>query len=209
MVLLTTRQRQFSNVLSKAIPMYHILHKYLIERSGIDEHAFQFISEHFTFKKVRRNEFLLRYGDVCRHFYFVEKGCVRLFSITNEGQEITRYFAFEGSFGTALTSFIQETPAFEFVQAVEKSEVLMIGRKDFYKLVDTVPAMSLVYRKILEGAYITSQQRIYGFQGLNALDKLRWLLNHQPDILVRLSNKLVASYLGVTPFTLSRLKSEV
>ena len=76
-------------------------------------------------------------------------------------------------------------------------------------LVNTVPQVGLVYRQILEAAFITAQERIYGFQGLTAMEKLRWLLAYQPNILTRLSNKMVASFLGVTPFTLSRLKAEL
>ena len=66
-----------------------------------------------------------------------------------------------------------------------------------------------MYRHILEMAYIMSQERIYGFQGQSALERLKWLMDHEPKILSKLSNKVIASFLGVTPYTLSRLKSEI
>ena len=86
---------------------------------------------------------------------------------------------------------------------------MAISRDDFFHLVDTVPAVAKIYRLILEAAFITAQERIYGFQNLTALEKLRWLLNYQPRILSRLSGRMVASFLGVTPYTLSRLKAEL
>lgn len=70
---------------------------------------------------------LLLQGQVCKYYYFVNKGCIRLFTINDDGQEATRYFAFEGGFGSALPSLIQKKPAFEFVQAIEKSELLAIA----------------------------------------------------------------------------------
>jgi hypothetical protein len=85
----------------------------------------------------------------------------------------------------------------------------MISRQDFFHLVNTVPQINTIYRDILEMAYVTSQKRIYGLQGKSALEQLKWLMEYQPKILSRLSSKQVASYLGITPFTLSRLKSQL
>ncbi|MES2486135.1 MAG: Crp/Fnr family transcriptional regulator, partial [Bacteroidota bacterium] len=68
---------------------------------------------------------------------------------------------------------------------------------------------NFIYRDILEMAYITSQKRIYGLQGGSALERLKWLMQYQPMVLSRLSNKVVASYLGITPYTLSRLKTDI
>lgn len=189
--------------------MYDLLHHYFQQKTGIDEPTFTTFSHYFKLKKVKKNAFLLMEGDICRFNFFVNKGCIRIFTTNEQMQELTRYFAFEGKFGTAMTSLIEQTPSFESIQAVEKSELLMITRQDFYHLVDTVPAVNLVYRDILEMAYITSQKRIYDLQGQSALERLKWLMAYQPNILTRLSSKVIASYLGVTPYTLSRLKAEL
>jgi CRP-like cAMP-binding protein len=152
---------------------------------------------------------LLLQGEVCKHYYFVNKGCLRLFTVNKEGVEGTRYFAFEGAFGTALPSLIEQTPAFEYVQTIEKSELLAISRDSFFHLVDTVPQFAFIYRKILEASFITAQKRIYGFQGLDGLEKVKWVMEYNPKLLTRVSNKLAASFLGLTPSTLSRLKSQL
>jgi CRP-like cAMP-binding protein len=189
--------------------MHPKLKLYFEERSQISEERLIAIAPYFTEKTYRKNEFLLREGEVCKYSYFVVSGCFRLYSINREGVENTRYFAFEGKFGTCFTSLISRQPAFESIQCLEKSTILSIHRDDFYHLVETEPAVNAIYRKILESAYITSQKRIYEFQGSDTLQRVKWLMAHQPKILSRLSNKVVASYLGITPYTLSRIKAKL
>lgn len=189
--------------------MYSMLYRYFSEKTGIDEDTFNRLTQYFVPKAYKRNEHILRPGEVCKFNYFVNSGCVRFYTTNEEGHELTRYFAFEGKFGTALTSFIEQSPSFEYMQCLEASELLVISHQDFYTLVETVPQMNYLYRDILEMAYVTSQKRIYGLQGNTALERLRWLMNYQPDIFRRVSSKVVATYLGVTTYTLSRLKAEL
>ena len=189
--------------------MYETIQKYFKDRTNIDEATLNHICSHFSKLKTKRNQILLNEGDICKDYYFVNKGCLRLFTYSSEGIETTRYFAFEGAFGTALPSLIQQTPAFEFIQTIEASELLKISRENFFHLVDTVPQFSEVYRQILELGFITAQKRIYGFQGYDAMEKVKWVMKYQPDFLVRVSNKMAASYLGLTPSTLSRIKSKL
>ncbi len=189
--------------------MYDQLKKYFRDRTEIDEQTLDEICKHFKPIKAKRNQLLLMQGDICKHYYFVNKGSLRLFTVNKDGVEGTRYFAFEGAFGTALPSLIEQTPAFEFVQTIEKSELLAISRDSFYHLVDTLPQFQFIYRQILEISFISAQKRIYGFQGLDGLEKVKWVMQYNPKLLTRVSNKLAASFLGLTPSTLSRLKSQL
>lgn len=189
--------------------MYRQLEKYLRTKTEIDDKTLSYIFSYFKLKKTRRNEFLLKEGEICRQYYFVNKGCIRLFNMNRDGEEGTRYFHFEDTFGTALPSFINQKPSYEFMQTVEPSELLVIDHNDYFYLVDTVPQFGIVYRQILESAYLKSQERIYCFQSLEAIEKVRWVMTNQSKWLTRLSNKMVASYLGITPQTLSRLKSKL
>jgi CRP-like cAMP-binding protein len=189
--------------------MYDLLYQYFKEKTDIDRKTFDGLTSYFKSRYAEKNEVLLSEGEICRFNVFVNKGCLRLYTINRDGQELTRYFAFEGKFGTALSSFIEQKPAFEYMQCIEKSELLTISQKDYFKLVESVPQVNYIYRDMLEMAYITSQKRIYGLQGHSALERLKWLMEYQPKILSRLSNKMIASYLGVTPYTLSRLKAEL
>lgn len=167
------------------------------------------ICSFFSLEKVKSKTILVDYNAVSDCYYFINKGAVRLFTINKEGLETSRYFAFEGNFVTALPSFIDQKPAQEFMQSIENCELLKISRKDFYALVQTLPAFAKIYTEILELGFITAQKRIYGFQGFDALEKVQWIIKNQPQLLLRVSNKMVASYLGISPSTLSRIKAKL
>lgn len=189
--------------------MFNLLKDYFNRRTSIAEDTLNLICSHFTLVKARRNEILIAADEICKGYYFVNDGCLRLFTYNIDGNETTRYFGFKGGFCTALPSFIQQTLTDEYLQAIAKSELLYISRKNFFHMVETVPQFANIYREILELGFINAQKRIYGFQGFNALEKVRWIIKFQPDFLLRLSNKMAASYLGISPSTLSRIKSRI
>lgn len=189
--------------------MYATLKKFLKSKVDLDDTRLQEICSYFSLLRTKRNEILLTYDQVCKNYYFINKGCIRLFTVGSDGNESSRYFAFEENFATALPSFIDQLPAEEYLQTIEKSELLYISRTDFYHLVQTSPEFSKIYTEILELGFIVAQKRIYGFQGFDALAKVQWLIQHQPRLLLRVSNKMAASYLGIAPSTLSRIKSKL
>ncbi|GMQ27486.1 Crp/Fnr family transcriptional regulator [Algoriphagus confluentis] len=185
------------------------LRNYFSKIAPISEGEFEDLKPSFTPSYFPRNSFLLRQGELCQSMYFVVKGSFRIFHINDSGQELTRYFAFENKFGTNLTSMIEGSPSVENLQAVEPLFVLEIKKATFFQLVETISQVNKIYRNILQNAYITSQRRIYDLQGMSALDRLKWLLEQYPLILSRIPSRLVASYLGISQYTLSRLKSEL
>lgn len=189
--------------------MYSLLEKFIRSKSDISTEKLEKIKSYFSLVTTNRNEILVQYDQVCKYYYFINKGCIRLFTTTKEGADSSRYFAFEGNFATALPSFIDQKPANEYLQTIEKSELLCIHRRDFYYLTETIPEFAKIYTEILELGFIIAQKRIYGFQGFDALEKVKWLIEYQPKLLLRVSNKMVASYLGVSPSTLSRIKSKL
>ncbi len=101
--------------------MYQILEKFIKDKTEIDKEMLAKICANFTLIKTKRNEILLDYNEVSKHYYFINKGCIRLFTISKSGDENSRYFAFEGNFVTALPSFIDQMPAEEYLQTIEKS----------------------------------------------------------------------------------------
>ncbi len=186
-----------------------LLYRYMHARTGITKAEFEALSVYFQPFACKANQYLLREGEACQYNYFVTKGSFRMFQVNSEGQELTRYFAFENKFGTNLTSLIEGTRSIENLQAIEPLEGLMITKADFFRLVEISPDINRIYRNILENAYITSQKRIYDLQGMAALDRLKWLMEQYPMILTRIPSRMIASYLGITPYTLSRLKSQL
>jgi len=191
------------------IEPYEVLIDFLRKKGMQEEEHLKYVCTFFSLKKVKSKTVLVDYHQVADRYFFINSGSIRIFTINKEGLETSRYFAFEGNFVTALPSFIDQNPAEEYVQTLEKCEILSIARTDFYHLVQTMPGFAKIYTEILELGFITAQKRIYGFQGFDALEKVQWIIKSHPYLLLRVSNKLVASYLGIAPATLSRIKAKL
>lgn len=189
--------------------MYKQLTEFLERKRIHNKEVIDHICSFFTLAKAKSKTILLDYNQVSNEYCFVIKSCIRIFTVNKEGVENSRYFAFEGNFVSALPSFIDQKIAEEFMQTIEKCELFKISRADFYLLVNTIPEFARIYTEILELGFINAQKRIYSFQGSDALEKVQWIIKNQPQLLQRVSNKMVASYLGISPSTLSRIKSRL
>lgn len=189
--------------------MTDVLEAYIRARIGADDTRLANVLSAFTIRKVRRGEVLLRAGEVCQYCYFVAKGCIQVFVSSDTGTETTRDFIFENNWLTDIYGFANQQPAQECFRAIEPSVVMAIHRDQFGRMQQQVPQFEQIYRQILELSYANTVYRVNTFIALDALERVRWLMQHQPRILSRLSNKLVASYLGISPETLSRIKARL
>ncbi|UQB67194.1 Crp/Fnr family transcriptional regulator [Epilithonimonas zeae] len=189
--------------------MYEQLTGYINNKIKVSEDELKIILSFFKPLKLKKNEFLVSQRQTSQRTFFVGKGCLRIFFINEEGQEATRYFAFENLFATALVSFITGETSDEFIQAVEASEILYITHDDFYLLLEKVPQWEKFYRYYLENAYVNNTKRLMSFLTKDAAEKYRELLSESPFIVKRLPNKMVASYLNISQETLSRVKSRI
>jgi CRP-like cAMP-binding protein len=176
---------------------------------NISEEELRLILSYYKPLKLKRNEVLLSEGDLSRRMFFVVKGCLRVYFIKEDGTEVTRRIVFENAFTTTLVGFITGQPSREFTQAVEATSLLYIERENFYSLLETIPVWEKYYRQYLEYAYVNNTNRLMSFITLDATEKYRQLLEENPEIVRRLPNRIVASYLNISPETLSRLKSKV
>lgn len=189
--------------------MQEQLSRYIQEKINISDTELKTAMTYFKSIKVKKNEFLVNHGESSQRTFFVGKGCLRIFFLNEDGQEATRYFAFENQFATALTSFITGDPSAEFIQAVEATDLLYISHDDFYHLLEIIPEWEKFYRSYLENAYVNNTNRLMSFITMDATERYRQLLSQSPIIVKRLPNKMVASYLNISQETLSRLKSKV
>jgi CRP-like cAMP-binding protein len=190
-----------------AEPMYEAFKIFLKYFIDFDEQELNKIAECFKPRSVKKNTVLLAQGDVCSKFYYIQSGCIRTGFITKEGHEKTRYVMCDPSIGTALTSFISKKPSFEFIDALEDSELLVISYDDFYKLNAEMINWKVFYQRILEMAYSFQNKKIEGLVTLSAKKRYELVLKETPFLVQRLSNKILASYIDVSQETLSRLKS--
>lgn len=179
--------------------------RFLTDRYAFPAEEIWLLSK-FKSVPIKKNRLLLNAGEVCQHVYFICNGCIRTYFIDGKGAEKTRYLAFEDHFVTALASFITQAPSAQYIQALEDSELLRISQPDFYKLVDTNPVFAKLYRESLEQSQVFATWRLETMISMTAKERYENLLERMPQVVLRLSNKHVASFLGITQESLSRIK---
>lgn len=160
-------------------------------------------------KKLKRKEFLLKPGDICKTENFIVKGCLRTYTIDNNGFEHIVMFGIEDWWVGDLFSFLTQRPATYFIDALEDTEVLQITKTNLDKLYERVPKFERFFRLILQNAFIAQQQRIN--QNLSFTAEQRYLdfISKHPNLEQRLSQKQVSAYLGITPVFLSMLRKKL
>lgn len=161
---------------------------------------------------VRREELparhlLLQPGQVAQRLYFVEKGLVRGYSL-HEGQETSSWFMAEGDFIISVVSFFTQQPSAEYVELLEPAVLYSISHARLQELYRQFPEFNLVGRVLTERYYVLSEQRAYQLRTLSATERYHRLLQEYPKLIQRIPLKLLASYLGIAPETLSRLRAK-
>jgi len=189
--------------------MIDILRQHIISRIGSDIDNLDTVLNCFKRLNIGRNEYLVRQGQVCKHVYFIAKGCLQVFVYDNDMNETTRDIVTEGTWCSELISFGSGKPATENIRTVEPCELLAIDKQGFQKMMETVPQFDKVYKQILETSYANSVFRINTFVALSALERIKWLMEFRPKLMARVSSKLIASYLGINKDVFSRLKAKL
>lgn len=169
-----------------------------------DEEAY-FISL-LQLKTIKRKDFLLQVGDVCHYETFVCKGCLRSYYIDNNGVEHNTLFAVEGWWTGDLYSLITNNPSRYFIEALEDTEVLQISKSNLDLLYQNVPKFERFFRLLLQNAYVAQEQRIVQNLSSTAEERYASFLKRYPQLGQRITQKHIASYLGITPEFLSMLR---
>lgn len=189
--------------------MIEALKEHIIKRLGNDVQNLDLVLSKFKIIETKRNEQLLRNGEVCKYVYFIAQGCLQLYVHDEEMNETTRDIVIEDNWCSELISFSSGQPATENIRAVEPSFLLAISRDGFQEMMQTVPQFDKVYKQILESSYANSVYRINTFVSLSALERIKWLMQNRPALMTRISSKLIASYLGINKDVYSRLKAKL
>lgn len=168
-----------------------------------------FVNEAFTERKVRRRQFILQEGDICKHNTFVVEGCFRMFMVDEKGKEHNLQFAVENWWIGDIGSFHSEEPSSLYIEALENSIVLQIKKEDQLKLFVDYPKFNRIFRVFTENALVSAQRRI--LQNISSTAEERYLdfLKRYPHFFNRISNVQIASYLGVTPEFLSTIRKKI
>lgn len=155
---------------------------------------------------VPKDHFLLKEHAVSDYIYFIEKGIARIYYYKN-GKEITEWIAMDRQFFLSITSFFQRTPSHLIIQTIEPAEVFGIHHNDFMKLADEHHDIEKLLRKMVTRSLILGQQRMDSVQFETAQQRYEKLLHNSPGIVQRVPLSYIASFLGVTLETISRIRS--
>ncbi len=160
----------------------------------------------WKFWSVPKDHLLVRQNTISDYIYFIEKGVARIFYYKNE-KEVTEWIAMDEQFFLSLSSFYMRTPSLLIIQTLEPSEVYGIHHDDLMSLADKHHDVERLLRNMMTGGFIMSQQRMFSTQFESAQQRYENLLKNTPDIILRVPLSYIASFLGVTLETLSRIRS--
>ncbi|TAH17541.1 MAG: Crp/Fnr family transcriptional regulator [Cytophagales bacterium] len=157
---------------------------------------------------IAKNQLLLEEGRVCKYIYFLEKGFVRGFYY-KDGKDVTTWFASENEFVTSMYSFVSQKPSIENIESLEESSLYAIHYDGLQEIYRTYPEFNLIGRILTEKYYIDLEERTLSLQFQTAKDRYTTLLAKEPYILQKASLGHIASYLGMSQETLSRIRAKV
>ena len=189
--------------------MYDLLYKKISETISITDEEFDFCKTLFIPKKLRKRQYLLQEGDVNKYTAFVSKGLLRSFTVDDKGGEHILQFAFEGWWMGDLYSFLTQEPSVFNMEALEDCELLLITKPSWELLLDKVPAFEKYFRILIQNNLIATQRRLMGTLSETAEQKYTKLINNFPGCLNRIPQHMIASYLGITRETLSRIRGNI
>lgn len=179
------------------------------EHISITEEEFEFCKTLFIPKKLRKRQFLLQEGDICRYTAFVEKGMLRTFTVDDKGNEPILQFSMEGWWVTDLYSYLTDEPSRYNIEALEDCELLLISKPSWNILLEKVPAFERYFRILIQNNLIATQRRLIGSMTETAEEQYTKLIASFPTCLQRVPQHMIASFLGITPETLSRIRSQM
>ena len=183
--------------------------RHIEEKAPLREADKQSIAGYFVRKRLRKRQFLLQEGEVCRNLAFVAHGLLKSYTLDANGQEHISLFAWEGWWVSDFKSFLFEEQAILSIDALEPTEVLLIDRANYERLLLEVPAMERYFRILYQNSLVTKDRRLIVSNTYTAREKYLQLITTYPHIAQRVPQHLLASYLGLTPETVSRIKREL
>lgn len=169
----------------------------------------EIIKPFLSSKKLRKRQYLLQDGDICKSIAFVEKGTLRSYIVDDEGVEHITQFAIEGWFISDLYSFLTGEVAALNIDAVSDCEVILISRSAHDELLQRCAKYETFTRELITGAYLALQKRLNSLSSSTLEEQYEAFIKKYPEIAQRVPQHMIASYLGLTPETLSRVRRRI
>ncbi|MDQ7066254.1 MAG: Crp/Fnr family transcriptional regulator [candidate division KSB1 bacterium] len=189
--------------------IFERLYRHILNYIELSEAQFSESTRFFIPRSIRRKDFLCRAGEVGRYIAFVHRGCLRSYTIDKKGAEHVVQFAIEEWWIADLYSFLTNEPATYYIDALEDSEVLLLDRPSQEELCAQFPRYERFFRLLLERNYIANHRRIAATLSLSAGERYLLFLQTYPQLVERLPQHQIASFLGITPESLSRIRRKL
>lgn len=173
----------------------------------LDKREKDLVSEKFYPRLFRKRQYLLQEGNICTQFYFVVRGCLRMYKIDEKGNTHILQFAAENYWIIDLGSFHGMKPSALNIDAIEDTVVFQISRDDLISLYIEAPKFDRIFRVLIENSFVRLQERLLQNISSTAEDRYQSFLDVYPHLVNRLSQVQIASFLGITPEFLSRLRN--
>jgi len=186
--------------------MYEVLRTYFEKRFALTDEQFEFIKSRNIPKALKKGEFFIREGDVAKWGAFVEHGCLRKYIVDAKGKEHILQFLPETWWISDIDSMQHNKPSLFFVDAIEETELLLSDMASYQQIMDHIPAFTEAFARGLQKHAAEKDKRIASSLSASAEEKYLDFLKTYPSIAQRVPQHMLASYLGVTPETLSRVR---
>lgn len=191
------------------INVFELFFQKLQDKISLTEEEKKIFTRLIVPKKLRKKQYLLQEGDPAKYTAFVSKGALRSYTIDERGNEHIIQFAVEGWYIGDLYSFITGEPATYTIDAIEDSELLLISKPAQEEIMRLVPQYEKFLFLQIQGAYVALQRRLTAMISMSTEEKYTRLIQTYPDIVQRVPQHMIASYLGLTPETLSRTRKQI
>ncbi|WNI37536.1 Crp/Fnr family transcriptional regulator [Chryseobacterium sp. SG20098] len=188
--------------------MFEVLLSHIENKVDITDEQKNLIQSYFTLKKLRRKQYLLMEGNVCKSLSFVSKGLLKSYFLDEKGNEHINMFAFEGWWISDFNSFINQEKSVLNIDAIEETEVLMITLENYEKMMLEIPVMDRYFRILYQNSLVTKDYRLIVSNSYTAEEKYLQLVQKNPEMIKRVPHNLIASYLGLAPETVSRIRKK-
>ena len=188
--------------------MFQTLYQYVQPFVSFTADEKQKLESAFTFRQVPKKFKLAEEGKIAKELYFILKGLVRLY-YTKDGEEITGYIFKETLFASSYESFLRQVPSIQTLETLEECDLLVINYKRLQQLYDELPKMHIMARKVAEQRFINAQLMLSSFILDSPEERYRKFEEQQGDLLLRVPHHIIASYLGITPVSLSRIRKRL
>ena len=184
--------------------LYDTLGKFVV----LTEKEKRSFSDKFIYREVPSEYAIVKEDSICRELFFLLKGCVRLYYLKN-GEELTGFLFTEGMFLNSFESFITQRPSIQILETVEPCEFLVLSKENLDILYNEIPKTNVLFRKLLEQRFIHAQKVVSTFILEKPEERYLSIIAANPSLLQRFPQQVLASFLGITPVSLSRIRKRL